>query len=657
MKNLMSKIFYRTLINRFGIAFFFLLGAVELLAQGEFITVWNTNNSDNHNTIVFPGAGNNYTILVSPVSPTTGTAFTITGNGVTVVNVPVAGTWRLAASPGTGNFTNFNFVSDTTDRLKIITLEQWGSTVWSDLINAFRQCKNLNITATDVPNLSSITNLTGLFDQCTALTGNNHFNNWDVSNVVNMTNMFHTCSSFNQDIGDWNTSNVAIMTGMFVNAISFNQDIGSWNTSKVNIMAGMFSNAASFNQPIGLWNTGNVTNMNFMFAGARAFNQNIGNWSTDKVTTMQSMFSGAVNFNQPLNNWNTGNVTRMNGMFSYADAFNQPLNNWNTGKVLNMRSMFSNADSFNQALNGWNTENVVNMDLMFLNAINFNQPLNNWNTGNVTTMESMFAGARLFNQPLSSWKTSKVTSMRSMFSQAFNQNLGNWNLSALLTAEDMLSRSGLDCVNYTATLDGWGSNPVTPDNILLGASSRIYSSATGTGRSSLIAKGWTITDSAPDGGVCAAALPVIFNDFNAVIRNGKLVVTWTTLSEMNNDHFEVDMSKDGLNFVSLGSLVSKAKDGNSETIIEYAFSKTIYNTSFLGVPVLFLILALLVRNKRRKSPSVLLGVVGFVLMITGCTKGRYTLENEFDENVYVRIAQIDKDGLKTHSKIIKAKAE
>ncbi|MCH5718428.1 hypothetical protein [Niabella hibiscisoli] len=117
---------YPLVFRRIFILCFFLLGAAQLLGQNEFITVWNTNNGDNHNTIVFPGTGDNYNLLVSPVAPTLGTPFTITGNGVTVVNVPVAGIWRLAASPGAGNFTNFNFVSDTTDRLKIITLEQWG---------------------------------------------------------------------------------------------------------------------------------------------------------------------------------------------------------------------------------------------------------------------------------------------------------------------------------------------------------------------------------------------------------------------------------------------------------------------------------------------------------------------------------------------------
>ncbi|MCH5718430.1 hypothetical protein [Niabella hibiscisoli] len=212
-------------------------------------------------------------------------------------------------------------------------------------------------------------------------------------------------------------------------------------------------------------------------------------------------------------------------------------------------------------------------------------------------------------------------------------------------------------MNYTATLDGWGANPATPDNILLGASSRIYSSVTGNGRSSLIAKGWTITDSAPDGGVCAAsALPVVFSSISAVIKDSRLVVNWATLSETNNDHFDVEISNDGFDFISIGSLVSKAKDGNSETIIEYTFSKTIHNVSLLGSSAFVLGLAFLVVGRKNKILLMVFGVAGFVGINAGCNKQNYIKTNS-SNNVYVRVAQIDKDGLKTYGRVIKARMD
>ena len=50
-------------------------------------------------------------------------------------------------------------------------------------------------------------------------------NNWDVSNVTNMEEMFGDAHSFNQPLSNWNVSNVTNMAWMFSNARSFNQPL------------------------------------------------------------------------------------------------------------------------------------------------------------------------------------------------------------------------------------------------------------------------------------------------------------------------------------------------------------------------------------------------------------------------------------------------
>ena len=197
---------------------------------------------------------------------------------------------------------------------KIRTVEQWGDIRWTSMERAFAGCSNLEILATDVPDLSEVTDMSFMFESATSF--NQNIGNWDVSKVANMSGIFWCATSFNQNINDWDVSNAINMSFMFNGAYAFNEDISGWDVSNVTDMNWMFAFATSFNQDIGSWNVGKVTNMSFMFNGAYAFNQNIGNWDVNRVTDMEFMFHRAISFNQNIGNWDVGKVTTMNRMFS-----------------------------------------------------------------------------------------------------------------------------------------------------------------------------------------------------------------------------------------------------------------------------------------------------------------------------------------------------
>lgn len=63
---------------------------------------------------------------------------------------------------------------------------------------------------------------------------------------------------------------------------------------------------------------------------------------------------------------------------------------------------------------------------------------------------------------------------------------------------------------------------------------------------------------------CLTPLPVELINFSS--RNNELI--WTTASEINNDHFEVLYSSDGINFTYLGKVIG---NGNSNNINNYSF--------------------------------------------------------------------------------------
>lgn len=478
--------------------------SISASAQQPFITTWQTDNAgtSTSNQITIPGAGSNYDIYWEEVGNPANQG-SATGNGVTTVTFPSAGTYRVSISPGAGTFHRILF-NNSGDRLKLLSIDQWGSIAWSNMSSAFDGCANMNYNATDIPDLSNVTSMSFMFARCSLFNG--AIGNWNVKSISYMDNLFTGATAFNQTIGNWDVSNVTNMTSMFSGAKAFNQSIGNWDVSNVTGMSFMFSGATEFNQPIGNWNVSKVTNMRAMFQNASVFDQPIGNWNVSNVTLMDYMFFYATEFDQPIGEWDIGNVTNMAVMFNFATAFNQPIDNWNVGNVANMMFMFNYARAFDQPIGNWNVSNVTDMNSMFQNASSFNHPLNNWDVSKVTNMSSMFRKASSFNQPIDNWNVSKVTNMRSMFQDAsvFNQNLGAWTLNSSLDLSFFLISSGVDCLNYSATLQGWAANPATPDGRNLGANGRQYGTNAVAARNILLDKGWTISGDVASGTLCQA---------------------------------------------------------------------------------------------------------------------------------------------------------
>jgi len=470
-----------------------------------FVTVWQTNNAGTSaaHQITIPGTGSNYHIQWEEVG-NPGNNGTAVGNNATTLSFPWPGTYRVAIQPGAGSFTRIRF-NNAGDRSKLLHVEQWGAIPWTSMEGAFWGCHNLNVTASDMPNLSGVSSMASMFRSCSNLSGPYNIGNWNTASVTDMRSMFEFAGVFDQYIGSWNTGAVTNMSQMFFLAEAFNQPIGGWNTSAVTDMSGMFAGAKAFNQYIGDWNTAAVTDMSGMFFLAGAFNQPIGNWSTGAVRTMQNMFLGAARFNQYIGGWNTSAVTDMSGMFFGALAFQQDIGGWSTAAVTDMSRMFNYAVVFNQPIGGWNTGSVVYMSDMFAGAAAFNQPIGSWNTAAVRNMSDMFAGAGAFNQPLDGWQTSAVTDMSGMFQAAgsFNQNLGGWTLHSDVILDNMLDGSGMDCSSYSATLMGWSGNAAAPDGRNLGAAGRLYSIDAEAARTHLLLnKDWVINGDAPAGNRC-----------------------------------------------------------------------------------------------------------------------------------------------------------
>ena len=415
---------------------------------------------------------------------------------VTITGLPAGAMIDVKINPT--NFQRIN-INNGADRARLVDVSQWGTTAWTSMATAFYGCNNLNITATDVPTLTGVTNMTQMFQNCSVLNGPSNIGTWNTAAVTNMSSMFYFATTFNQNIGAWNTAAVTTMWAMFRNAPAFNQNISTWNTVKVTDMSLMFSDATAFNQNIGGWNTAAVTNMLAMFQNASAFNQNISTWITTAVTNMSYMFFNGRDFNQNISTWNTANVTNMSYMFYNARDFNQNISTWNTVKVTDMSSMFASTTSFNQNISVWNTAAVTNMSSMFNDAKAFNQNISTLNTAAVTDMSYMFSYAPIFNQNIGAWNIAAVTNMSNMFRVAtsFNQSLAAWGtkFNATVDLTNCLDFCGMNVSNYDATLTGFAATTRTGRS--LGAYNLQYCNTSArtilTNPVASGGKGWTIT--------------------------------------------------------------------------------------------------------------------------------------------------------------------
>ena len=267
-------------------------------------------------------------------------------------------------------------------------------------------------------------------------------NNWDVSQITDMRDLFMENAEFNQPIDKWDVSNVATMEGMFADTLYFDQAIGGWNVSNVFDMNFMFYGAQAFNHPIDDWDVSNVISMEGMFMAAEMFDQNIEKWKVYSVISMQNMFANAPVYNSPLNEWTMHNVRSIYGMFSGALLFNKDLDKWDIGDVKNTTMLFKDSN-FNRPIGNWDTSNIEYMDAMFSLNSAFNQPIGEWDVSNVTSMNSMFRFTTSFDQPIGQWNVSNVTDMRSMFEHAssFNQPLDNWNVEKVLYLDGMFENA------------------------------------------------------------------------------------------------------------------------------------------------------------------------------------------------------------------------
>ncbi len=152
------------------------------------------------------------------------------------------------------------------DKLKMTGVSAWGPLQLGNEGGYFWGATNLNLTASDGPDLALTNNLSNAFLNATSLNAN--LSGWDVSHVTNLNGTFRGATAFNGNVTNWDVSAVTTMNGTFRGATRFNQDISGWDVDGVTTMASMFNGAPAFDQNISSWHVDNVADMASMFNAA-----------------------------------------------------------------------------------------------------------------------------------------------------------------------------------------------------------------------------------------------------------------------------------------------------------------------------------------------------------------------------------------------------
>ncbi|NBA40627.1 BspA family leucine-rich repeat surface protein [Enterococcus hirae] len=221
----------------------------------------------------------------------------------------------------------------------------------TDTTNMFLNCSSLqSISGLENVNFLNLKSAYGMFDNCKSLKNidNNQINWGNTESLEDISQIFNNCSSLETlDFININTASVKNMIRVFQNCNNLKNITGlsKWNVERVEDTTAMFNNCYNLqNLDLSEWHTNNLVTLTYMFNHCINLQSiNVSNWDTSKVITMKQLFQNCSSLNSiiGLETWKTSQVSNMDNMFAYTDKLTYlDLSKFDMSKVVSNENMF-----------------------------------------------------------------------------------------------------------------------------------------------------------------------------------------------------------------------------------------------------------------------------------------------------------------------------
>lgn len=173
----------------------------------------------------------------------------------------------------------------------------------SELFKDF-DIRNIEIDEWDT---SKVTNMTSMFAYCRKFNGIG-LDKWGsrVSNVQDISNMFAYCKNFNGDLSTWKLPKITRLYLTFYKCSNFiGTGLENWDVSNINDISHAFSGCKSLDCDFSYWDVSNVAYMQYAFNGCESLDCDLSIWASrvHNVSNMSYAFYKCKNLHCDLSNW------------------------------------------------------------------------------------------------------------------------------------------------------------------------------------------------------------------------------------------------------------------------------------------------------------------------------------------------------------------